>query len=81
MATELSAYGEAMPGPDATASWQCELDSRAAQQIAGSALSAHKTLDIVDGAFWVGRRLILRGLADEAVRVGEGDVRRSDTVA
>ena len=31
-------------------------------------------LGVVDGALWVGRRLVLGGLADEALAaVGEGD--------
>lgn len=43
--------------------------------------AADEALDVVDGARGVDRRLVLGGVADQALAVGEGDIGGRDAVA
>ena len=44
-------------------------------------LAADKTLDVEDGAERVGRSLVLGGVTNESLIIGEGDIRRGNTVS
>ena len=44
-------------------------------------LSANETLDIVDGVEGVGGGLVLGGVSDKALVLGEGDIRGGNTVS
>lgn len=44
-------------------------------------LAADETLDVEDGSVGVGRSLVLGGVTNKSFLIGEGDIRRGNTVS